>query len=32
MNDVISYVQKDTPTALPQELKAWLQEETILDT
>lgn len=32
INDVISYVQKDTPTALPQELKAWLQEETILDT
>lgn len=32
INDIISYVQKDTPTALPQELKAWLQEETILDT
>ena len=32
INNIISYVQKDTPTQLPQELKNWLQEETILDT
>lgn len=32
LNDVILYTQKDTPTQLPQELKNWLQEETILDT
>ena len=32
LNDVITYTQKDTPTQLPQELRVWLQEETILDT
>ena len=32
INDLISYVQKDTPTSLPQELRVWLQEESILDT
>lgn len=32
INNIISYVQKDTPTNLPLELKQWLQEETILDT
>lgn len=29
--NVISYIQKDTPTALPTELKEWLSQETILD-
>jgi hypothetical protein len=32
INNTISYVQKDTPTWLPQELRVWLQEESILDT
>ena len=31
INNIISYVQKDTPTNLPQELRVWLQEENILD-
>jgi len=32
INNVISYVQKDTPTNLPVELRQWLTEEAILDT
>lgn len=32
LNDVISYVQKDSPTNLPTELRSWLSEESILDT
>lgn len=32
INDVIGYVQKDQPTAIPSELRQWLSEESILDT
>ena len=32
INNIISYVQKDTPTQLPTELRSWLSEESILDT
>lgn len=32
INNAMSYVQKDSPTNLPTELRQWLSEESILDT